>query len=214
MKRIAIVLLIFLTVYISCNGQNNAKVQLIDITRINKNIVLDIKYASKDNFLKEAVYPEARCFLVPEAALKLDSIQTDLEKMGLGLKIFDGYRPFSVTEKMWEILPDNRYVANPKNGSRHNRGAAVDLTLIDSTGQELQMPTAFDDFTEKAAHAYRDLPEDIIKNRALLKNIMEKYGFSAIKSEWWHYDLKNYKQYPILDLSFEEIDKISNLNNQ
>jgi D-alanyl-D-alanine dipeptidase len=209
MKVISIYILFILTGLLSCNGNNDAHIQLVDISSINKNIILDIKYATTDNFLNEAVYSQARCFLVKEAALKIDSIQTELEIQGLGLKIFDGYRPFSVTEKMWQILPDNRYVANPKNGSRHNRGAAVDLTLVDSTGTELQMPTKFDDFTEKAAHGYQNLPEQTIKNRKRLKDIMEKYGFSAIKSEWWHYDLKNYQEYPILNLSFEEIDEFN-----
>jgi D-alanyl-D-alanine dipeptidase len=138
--------------------------------------------------------------------MRLDSIQRELETRGLGLKIFDGYRPFSVTRKMWEILPDDRYVANPKNGSRHNRGAAVDVTLVDSTGNELEMPTVFDDFSEKAGHDFMDLPQHILTNRSLLKEIMTKYGFMPIKTEWWHYDLKNYEQYPILDKTFEEID--------
>ena len=181
---------------------------LVDITGINKNILLDIKYATTDNFLGEAVYPAARCFVVRPMAAKLDSIQRELELMGLGLKIFDGYRPYSVTKKMWEILPDDRYVANPINGSRHNRGAAVDLTLVDSLGNELEMPTAFDDFTEKAAHSYNNLSDTVKANRALLKSIMEKYGFTPIKSEWWHYDLVNYQLYPILDISFDEIDSI------
>jgi zinc D-Ala-D-Ala dipeptidase len=208
MKFNRVFILFFLAGLLSCNSNNDKPIELVDVAGINKNIIFDIKYATKDNFLKEVVYSQARCFLVKEAALKIDSIQTELEHQGLGLKIFDGYRPFSVTEKMWQILPDDRYVANPKNGSRHNRGAAVDLTLVDSTGRELEMPTKFDDFTEKAAHAYQDLPEQAIKNRKRLKDIMEKYGFSAIKSEWWHYDLKNYKEYPILNLSFEQIDEL------
>ena len=205
MKIKRVFTLFLLAGLLACNSNDDNHIQLIDITGINKNIILDIKYATKDNFLKEAVYPQARCYLVEEVALKIDSIQSELECQGLGLKIFDGYRPFSVTKKMWEILPDDRYVANPKNGSRHNRGAAVDLTLVDSAGTELEMPTKFDDFTEKAAHAYEDLPEQVIKNRRRLKDIMEKYGFSAIKSEWWHYDLRNYQKYPILDISIDEI---------
>ncbi len=190
----------------SCAQPNGETSRLIDIKRVNSDILLDIRYATTNNFLHEAVYPSARCFVLEPVAMRLDSIQRELETRGLGLKIFDGYRPFSVTQKMWEILPDDRYVANPKNGSRHNRGAAVDLTLVDSTGRELEMPTAFDDFSERAAHDYRDLPEHVLENRRLLKEIMEKYGFLPLNSEWWHYDLKNYQQYPILDKSFEEID--------
>ena len=137
MKSKRILILILLAGLLSCNSKDDKYIQLVDVASINKNILLDIKYATKDNFLKEAVYTQVRCFLVKEAALKIDSIQAELELQELGLKIFDGYRPFSVTEKMWRILPDDRYVANPKNGSRHNRGAAVDLTLVDSTGNEL-----------------------------------------------------------------------------
>jgi D-alanyl-D-alanine dipeptidase len=191
---------------ISCSGYQADSARLIDIQQVNPNILLDIRYATKNNFLHEAVYPVARCFVLQAVAMRLDSIQRELETRGLGLKIFDGYRPYSVTKKMWEIMPDERYVANPKNGSRHNRGAAVDLTLVDSTGKELEMPTGFDDFSEKAGQNYMDLPDTVIKNRNTLKNIMIKYGFVPISSEWWHYDLKGYEQYPILDKSFEEID--------
>ena len=125
------------------------------------------------------------------------------------IKIFDGYRPLSVQKMMWEILPDDRYVADPKDGSRHNRGAAVDVSLVDSNGVELPMPTDFDDFTVKAAHDYMDLPAEIIKNRELLKIHMEKYGFISLNSEWWHYDLKDFVKYPVVDYSFEEIDQVN-----
>ncbi len=211
MKKIGFLYLLLLFLQLACGRPEPVSYDLVDIAQINKNIILDIKYATKNNFLNEAVYPAPRCFLVKLAAMKIDSIQSELEQQGLGLKIFDGYRPFSVTEKMWEILPDDRYVANPKNGSRHNRGAAVDLTLVDSLGNELEMPTAFDAFTEIAAHAYQNLPEHVLKNRELLRTIMEKYGFTPIKSEWWHYDLKNYKKYPILNVSFKDIDKYDDL---
>jgi D-alanyl-D-alanine dipeptidase len=191
---------------LSCAKPDSETSRLIDIEQVNSDILLDIRYATTDNFLHEAVYPSARCFVLVPVAMRLDSIQRELETWGLGLKIFDGYRPFSVTQKMWEILPDDRYVANPRNGSRHNRGAAVDLTLVDSTGRELEMPTAFDDFSERAAQDYMDLPEHVLENRRILREIMVKYGFLPLNSEWWHYDLKNYQQYPILDKSFEEID--------
>jgi zinc D-Ala-D-Ala dipeptidase len=199
-----------LLLIISCT-QKKQNIDFVELKKINPNIVLDIRYASDNNFLKKPVYPSARGFTLKTVALKLDSIQTELESKGLGLKMFDGYRPLSVQKLMWEILPDNRYVANPANGSRHNRGAAVDVTLVDSNGVELEMPTEFDDFTEKAAHDYNKLSEEVLKNRMILKTIMEKYGFVHLNSEWWHYDLKNYSEYPVVDYSFEEID---NLNNQ
>ena len=178
---------------------------LIEVTKQNPNIVLDIRYATKNNFLKEIVYPEARCFLLYKAAVKLDSIQKELETIGLGLKIFDGYRPLSVQKKMWRVFPDDRYVANPKTGSRHNRGAAVDLTLVDSLGHELKMPTEYDSFKEEAHHSFKFKNKTIMRNRWLLKTIMEKYGFKSIKTEWWHYDLVGWQEYEIMDVPFEEI---------
>jgi D-alanyl-D-alanine dipeptidase len=201
------IIFLFIICIFSCK-ENKLISEFVELETVNKNIVLDLRYATDNNFLKRVVYPSPRCFVLKKVAVKLDSIQNELELNGLGLKIFDGYRPLSVQEMMWEILPDSRYVADPKNGSRHNRGAAVDVSLVDSNGVELQMPTDFDDFTERASHDYTDLPEEVIKNRELLKSIMEKYGFIHLKSEWWHYDLKNYAEYPIVDYSFEEIDRL------
>jgi len=193
-------------VFISCAADKNESARLVDMEQVNPNILLDIRYATPNNFLNEAVYPAARCFVLEPVAIRLDSVQRELEARGLGLKIFDGYRPHSVTRKMWQILPDERYVANPEKGSRHNRGAAVDLTLVDSSGVELEMPTEFDDFSENASHSYEQLPDHIKANRNLLKEIMIKYGFMPLETEWWHYDLIGYDRYPILDKSFEEID--------
>ncbi len=201
-----ILYILLIAVFISCSADKTDGVRLVDIEQINSNILLDIRYATNDNFLHEAVYPAARCFVLEPVAVRLDSVQRELEARGLGLKIFDGYRPHSVTRKMWRVLPDERYIANPAKGSRHNRGAAVDLTLVDSSGTELEMPTGFDDFSEKADHSYEELPEHIKANRKLLKEIMIKYGFMPLETEWWHYDLKGYDRYPILDKSFEEID--------
>ncbi len=129
--------------------------KLVDIKSVNLNIRHDIRYATNNNFLKKKIYSVPRCLLRSDVAQRLSRVQQDLEQMGLGLKVYDCYRPLSVTRQMWEILPDTRYVANPAKGSRHNRGAAVDLTLVDlHTGAELEMPTAFDDFTDKAARDY------------------------------------------------------------
>ena len=193
-------------VFISCAAEKNESARLVDIEQVNPNILLDIRYATSNNFLNEPVYPAARCFVLEPVAIRLDSVQRELEARGLGLKIFDGYRPHSVSRKMWQILPDDRYVANPEKGSRHNRGAAVDLTLVDSSGLEMEMPTGFDDFSEKASHSYEQLPDHVKANRNLLKEIMIKYGFKPLETEWWHYDLIGYDRYPILDKSFEEID--------
>ncbi len=127
---------------------------LVDIQDINPDITLDIRYATANNFLKVKLYSVPRCLLRTSVAQKLSRVQEQLQRRGLGLKVFDCYRPLSVTRKMWEALPDPRYVANPARGSRHNRGAAVDLTLIDARGNELEMPTDFDDFTDRAARDY------------------------------------------------------------
>ena len=206
MRRLLLCLSLF--ILLSCNQKKQGS-DFIELKTINSNIVLDIRYATDNNFLNKPVYPSSRCFTLKIVAQKLDSIQTELEYQGLGLKIFDGYRPLSVQKMMWEILPDDKYVANPANGSRHNRGAAVDVTLVDSNGIELEMPTDFDDFTEKAAQDYMNLSDEVINNRAILKSIMIKYGFKPIKSEWWHYDLKNYMDYPVVDYSSEEIDALN-----
>ncbi len=181
---------------------------LVEIIKINPNIILDMRYATKNNFLKKAVYPEAKCFLRYEAALALNEVQKELETIGLGLKVFDAYRPLYVQRKMWKILPNPSYVADPQKGSRHNRGMAVDLTLADKSGSALQMPTEFDSFEKKAHHDYQDLPDNIKRNRWILKTIMEKHGFKAITSEWWHYDFKGWKKYKVLDKSFDELETL------
>jgi D-alanyl-D-alanine dipeptidase len=128
--------------------------------------------------------------------------------MGLGLKIFDAYRPYSVTVKFWELVKDERYVANPAKGSGHNRGIAVDLTIIDlKTGKELDMGTGFDNFTDTAHHTFTSLPEEVLHNRLLLKSTMEKYGFIALESEWWHYYLANGNTFELLDIEFKKLKK-------
>ena len=130
--------------------------------------------------------------------------------MELGLKIFDGYRPYSVTEKMWEPIKDDRYVADPKKGSGHNRGIAVDLTVINlKTKEELPMGTGFDNFSDTAHQTFKALPEQILQNRNLLKDAMEKYGFKSLETEWWHYSLPNAKYFEILDLGFKKLRKIT-----
>ena len=182
--------------------------EMVDIHQMNPSIILDIRYATSNNFLHQPVYKQARCFLVKEAAERLNEVQKELQTIGLGLKVFDGYRPLSVQKKMWAIMPDPGYVANPKHGSRHNRGSAVDLTLVDSTGKELAMPTPFDSFSERAHQDYMHLPAKIRQNRWILRTVMEKHGFVPIRTEWWHYNLKNWKKYPIMDYSFEELDRL------
>jgi D-alanyl-D-alanine dipeptidase len=121
--------------------------------------------------------------------------------------VFDAYRPWSATRKMWELVQDERYVANPAKGSNHNRGLAIDLTLIRlSTGEELDMGTGFDNFTDTAHHTFTNLPQPVIKNRILLKGIMEKKGFASFESEWWHYTWTNNRNYEVLDIDFKKLN--------
>ena len=185
------------------NAKNSSH-DLVDILTINPTIQLDIRYATTNNFTGKAVYPVSKCFLRKAVAQKIDSIQKELAHKGLGLKIFDGYRPLSVQRKFWEIFPDERYVANPKNGSRHNRGSAIDVTLVDlATGQELEMPSGFDDFTAKAHRDYNNMSENSKKNCQLLESYMIKYGFIPWPLEWWHFDDPDWPNYPILDIPLE-----------
>ena len=179
--------------------------RLVDIRTVNRNIRLDIRYATTNNFLKRKLYPISKCALRSSVAQKLSLVQTDLEKIGLGLKVYDCYRPFSVTEQMWEVLPNPNYVANPARGSRHNRGAAIDLTLVDRTGKELEMPTPFDDFTTKAHRNYQGGSAPSRKNRQLLEDAMKKQGFIGITTEWWHFDSEDWQKFAILDISLGAI---------
>ena len=154
--------------------QENPNKLLIDIKHYIPEIVLDIRYATTDNFTKEQIYTLAKAFLRRPVADSLKKVQMELSKIGLGLKVFDAYRPYAATLKFYEVFPDTTYVAAPWKGSRHNYGCAVDLTLIElKTGRELRMPTEFDDFTSKAHHDYNDLPKDVIENRELLKKVIK-----------------------------------------
>lgn len=182
---------------------------LIEIKKINPTIKLDIRYATANNFTGKVIYPSARCFLEKEVAKALDAVQKELNSMGYGLKIFDGYRPLSVQKIFWKIYPDEKYVANPAKGSKHNRGTAVDLTLIDTkSGKELKMPSEFDEFSSRANRNYTKMENVTAKhNCKLLEFVMEKHGFIGLTSEWWHFDYKNWKKYPIQDISFTELEK-------
>ncbi len=179
---------------------------LVALKTISPTIVLDIVYATPHNFARQVVYSKPSCFLQRSVAMRLHRVQLTFEKRGLGLKVFDGYRPLSVQKKFWEICPDPRYVADPAIGSKHNRGAAVDLTLIDSKGKELLMPTILDDFTEKAHRAYQGGSKETLRNRDLLEKAMVKEGFIPYPTEWWHFDDPEWETYSILDVSFEELE--------
>lgn len=174
--------------------------ELVDIKQINHHIKVDLKYATPDNFTGQIVYNFDYCLLLKPVALQLSKVQEELEKMSLGLKVWDGYRPPAAQWKFWELVPDERFVSDPRKGGRHTRGTAVDLTLITKEGVELLMPSAFDEFSEKAHCDYMNTSQEAIKNRSLLRAVMEKNGFIGIATEWWHYDFVGWENYPPIDL--------------
>jgi zinc D-Ala-D-Ala dipeptidase len=179
---------------------------LVNIQQQIPDIVLDIKYATKDNFIHEAVYKQSLAFARKPVAEALAAIQEELKVAGLGIKIWDAYRPYSVTVKFYEKTNDSVYCAVPWKGSRHNRGCAVDLTLIDlKSGKEVEMPTAYDDFTDKAHPGYMNLPENILKNREFLVSTMKRYGFTPYPSEWWHFDFRGWEKFDLMDIPFEQL---------
>jgi len=207
MKR-SVVLLLFVIffAFLGYNLKAEEQVKLVDLKKLDPSIVVELVYATKDNFTGQAVYPSgSRAYLREEVAEKLLRVQKKLKKIGLGLKVWDAYRPLSVQYKFWEIYPVPGFVADPKVGSNHNRGAAVDVTLIDSKGKELPMPTKFDEFSEKAGRDYYDLPAEVIKNRQILEDYMVNEGFVPLRTEWWHFDYENVKAYPVLDIPIDKV---------
>lgn len=181
------------------------QVPFVDLRSVNPNIVTDIRYATPNNFTKQRLYPQARCILRAPVAQQLSQVQAKLETQRLGLKVYDCYRPLSVQRLMWRLVPDDRYVANPAYGSRHNRGAAVDVTLVDRSGKELPMPTGFDDFSDRAHRNYSNLPAEVKQNRQRLETAMVNARFSPLATEWWHFDGENWQNYPVRDISFKAI---------
>ncbi len=173
-----------------------------DIHIMDSSILMDIRYATPFNFVEEKMYDCGRCFLRKEVAEKISLIHKELQKEGLGLKMFDCYRPRPIQWKLWEKVPDPRYVADPRKGSMHNRGSAIDLTIVDTQGNELDMGTAFDYFGREAYHSYTGHSPAILDNRKKLKGIMEKNGFRPTSTEWWHYSYR-LKRYELSDWLWE-----------
>lgn len=203
---------ILLPLMVSAQSAND---ELIRVKEFIPDIVFDLKYNTTDNFTDQKLYSADECYLASIVVNRLKLVQDSLCAIrehngisfpnGLGLKIWDGYRPRTVQYLMWEIIPDATYVADPAKGSSHNRGAAVDVTLVDrATGKELDMPTDFDDFTERAHHSFSQLPQNVLANRALLKDLMVNVGgFSVYTAEWWHYSLPRATTFPLLDFQLK-----------
>ncbi len=172
---------------------------LVDVGALEPSLLLDIRYATPDNFLGRAVYDAARCLLVPDAARRLLAVEEILRAQGYRLLVWDCYRPRSVQREMWKILPDPTYVADPVKGSRHNRGAAVDVGLVSLDGSSVALPTAHDDFTPQAHRDASDLPADAIANRERLERAMADAGWVPLSSEWWHFDAPDWEDHPLRD---------------
>lgn len=238
MKRIKLHLFLFVSMIsfmgvITCNSQNiksdrnpyhltltqtqvayrqqideNPDMQMVDLAKNIKGIVLDIRYATANNFTREVIYSSPRAFVRKPVAESLQKVQDSLLHHQLGLKIYDAYRPYAASLRFYKVYPDSNFVANPRYGSRHNRGCALDITLVErNTGKEIPMPSAFDDFSAKANPEYANLPDTEIANRKFLFGIMAHFGFKPISSEWWHFDFTGWESYPLMDLSFEELDE-------
>jgi len=181
---------------------------LVEIITLDSTVGLDIRYATSNNFMGRPIYTQARAFLQRPAAEAFVRVHRRLKAKGFGLLVLDGYRPWSVTKKFWDETPleKRKFVANPDKGSRHNRGCAVDVTLYDlETGQEVQMPSGYDDFSYRAYVSYRGGTATQERMRDLLIESMESEGFSVLSGEWWHFDHRDWRQYRILDIRFEDL---------
>ena len=179
---------------------------MIELKSLIPAVQYELRYASKNNFTGQRLYPKNThtTYLRRKPAMALAKVAEELKEKGLGIKIWDAYRPYRTTVRFWELIHDERFVANPSKGSGHNRGTSVDLTLVDlKSGKELEMPTPFDDFSPAAFHGALNIDDFRIKNRALLKSTMEKYGFVPLETEWWHYSWQGASAYDVLDLSFK-----------
>lgn len=185
--------------------------KMTDLKKMIPNLQITLPYATPENFTGKRLYKNAATtYLRYPAAVALQKVATELQTKGLSLLVWDAYRPYRFTVKMWQLIRDERYVANPAKGSGHNRGLAIDLTLTDaSSGQPLDMGTSFDHFSDTAHHSFRSLPAQVLANRRLLRSTMEKYGFIALETEWWHYSWPNQRNYEVLDLSFAQLQRIS-----
>jgi zinc D-Ala-D-Ala dipeptidase len=189
---------------------NFRKPDLVELVKLDPTIKLDIRYATTNNFLGTPLYTQARAFLQRPAAEALLRAHHELMTHGYGLIIHDGYRPWYVTKIFWDATPDDKkiFVANPATGSRHNRGCAVDLSLYDlATGKEVKMPSGYDEMSERAYADYPGGTPEERSLRALLRQAMEKQGFTVNPTEWWHFDYKDWKQYPIMNVKFENLGR-------
>jgi D-alanyl-D-alanine dipeptidase len=180
----------------------------VELIMLDPSIRLDIRYATSNNFLGRPVYEEPRAFLQLPAATALARVNKTLRGKGYGIVVFDAYRPWSVTKIFWDETPEDKkdFVADPRKGSRHNRGCAVDLSMFDlASGEIVQMPSEYDEMTERSHIDYQGGGEQARRLRDMLRAAMEAEGFQVYELEWWHYDYKDWREYPILDIDFSEL---------
>lgn len=223
MKKFAVVFLLLSPLYLAAQNKYGLKAttydeykkslakapekELVNLETFIPSLVFDIRYATTNNFIGEKIYNMARAYARRPVAEALKKAQAEFAKQGVGIKIYDAYRPYKATVKFYEIYHDTTYVASPYRGSRHNRGCALDMTLVDlKTGEELKMPTEFDSF-KKEAWPRTPVKDPLIKkNRDLIISVMEKNGFKVNSSEWWHFDFVGYQKYEVLDIDYEELE--------
>ena len=192
---------------VKANTQN----RLVNLKKFIPGVNLNLKYATPNNFTNKKLYKKATTtYMRYDAAMALLEVQKYLNNQGMAIKIFDAYRPYAVTKLMWDLIHDERYVANPKSGSGHNKGTSVDLTIVKmDSGKELDMGTGFDNFTELAHHSHTPNFDSTIKaNRNLLKSTMEKFGFKILDTEWWHYSWISVEKYDVIDLNFKQLKNV------
>ncbi len=187
--------------------QNDSLQKMVELRSAIPSLVYDLRYATKHNFTGKKLYKNGdKTFLRSAVVTALKEVQEDLAQQGFGLIIWDAYRPYDVTRKMWDLIGDERYVANPAKGSNHNRGLAVDVSLVNLfTELAVDMGTEYDNFSDTAHHSFKILSPAVIRNRELLKATMEKHGFKSFETEWWHYSWLNDRNYEVLNLPFKKL---------
>lgn len=184
-----------------CWGQSEKRPShdLVEVHSMIPDMIVDLRYATPNNFMKKRIYQSGKAWLRPEALKRLARAQRLLEKRGYQIVLLDAYRPKWAQYELWKAFPNANFVAPPTKFSRHSRGISVDITLADDSGKLLKMPSDFDEFTKRADHDFSDVSETAAKHGNILRKVMFKVGFSGVPDEWWHYDLRNWKQYPAID---------------
>jgi D-alanyl-D-alanine dipeptidase len=184
----------------------NPEKELVDLEKIIPDMVMDIRYATTNNFMKEKIYTLSKAYARKPVAEALKRAQLEFNKMGLGIIMYDAYRPYKATVKFYELYRDTTYVASPYRGSRHNRGCALDMSIVDlKTKKELKMPTEFDSFKKEAWPSTPIADPEARKNRELIIKVMKNNGFKVNSSEWWHFDFIGWQKYEVMDIDFDEL---------